>query len=153
MGYISLFELSTTHNVAVIPVLVGPLQALIAILPGLVMAVLGGVAAAFKPSSIKRLCQLLWSQKVAVVIIVTIITLLFILVPKLFPAQAVSGAITGSDWSLWRGGLDRRGARTDKEDPITGGVNWRYEDGKTNTFYSSPAVVGNRGYVTSARRQ
>src|SRR3989304_1955096 len=48
---------------AVIPVLVGPLQALLAILPGILVALGGLLLAMFKPSALKRGLQLLWAQK------------------------------------------------------------------------------------------
>ena len=62
------------------------------------------------------------------------------------PAASVAEAQAGSAWLLWRGGLDRRGARLDKGDPVTGGVNWRFFVDKYTAFYASPAVVGNRVY-------
>ena len=50
------------NNVAVIPVLVGPLQALIAILPGLLVALGTALLALFKLSTMKKLVLLLWSS-------------------------------------------------------------------------------------------
>ena len=143
------------HDLAVVPVLVGPIQALLAVLPGVLVALAGVVTGFFKPSNLKKFVLLLWSQKIAVSIIIAALGGLFFFVPDLFPHGEVSAAQGGSDWLLLRGGPERRGARLDPgtEDPVVGGINWRYVDGKTATFYASPAVVGNRIYVTSARKE
>ena len=58
------------NPLCVIPVLVGPLQALLAILPGIFVALGGLFLAFFKPTAIKRFLQLLWAQKVVVVLVV-----------------------------------------------------------------------------------
>lgn len=137
--------------VGVVPVLIGPMQALIAILPGLLVALGGALVAMFKPSALKKFFLLLWSQKIAVTLILAVLVGLFIFVPKLLPAKPVTKAKTGSDWLLWRGGAERRGVLLDAEDPAHGGVNWTFVDGKINTFYASAAVIGNRVYTTSAR--
>src|SRR2546421_8087001 len=53
----------------VVPVLVGPLQVLLTILPGLLLAMLGGIVALFKPSGMKNLVKLMWRQKLAVLVL------------------------------------------------------------------------------------
>ena len=138
----------------VVPVLVGPLQALIAILPGLLVALGGLLLAMFKPSAIKKLILLLWSQKLPVAGVAAVMVGLFYLKGVIFPCRgsATSTAVTGeASWAVWRGGPGRRGAVLDEEDPAHGQIAWSFSDGKIKTFYASPAVVGNRVYVTSAR--
>jgi len=54
-----------------------------------------------------------------------------------------------SDWPMWRGGTDRRGS-AGRQEPIDGNVIWAYPRDDKTPFYASPAVVGNRVYITSA---
>lgn len=145
------------NPLCVIPVLVGPLQALLAILPGIFVALGGLFLAFFKPTAIKRFLQLLWAQKVVVVLVVLGIaglsfgarTLLAAFKPEV-TAATTSGSST--EWSLWRGSLERRGAALGQEDdPAHGNVQWTYSKDGIKSYYSSPAVVGNRVYATSAR--
>ncbi len=141
-------------QLAVVPVLVGPLQALLAILPGILIALGGSILALFRPSAIKKLFKLLWAQKVVVVLVVLGVWGLFRLYPVVFAGsrEAVSQANAGGeDWPLFRGGPDRRGAVPGAGEPAHGNVVWSFSHEGTKTFYSSPAVVGNRVYATSAR--
>ncbi|GAH76281.1 unnamed protein product, partial [marine sediment metagenome] len=46
---------------------------------------------------------------------------------------------------------ERRGALPGSKDPVRGKVNWVFTADDVKTFYASPAVVGNRVYITSAR--
>lgn len=135
------------------PVLVGPLQALLAILPGILVALGGGILALFRPSVIKRLAQLLWSQKVAVAVCAVAAWGIVELYGLAFPhrAEAVSAASGGAGWPLWRGGADRRGFVPGQEDPLEGGVVWSFSRDGIKAFYASPAIAGNRLYVTSGR--
>ena len=57
---------ASAELLGVIPVLVGPLQALLVILPGVLVAIAGLLITLFKPSTVKRFLQLLWSQKLVV---------------------------------------------------------------------------------------
>ena len=99
---------------AVVPVLVGPLQALMAILPGILVALGGLIVTLFKPTTVKRIGLLLWSQKLIVLPAVVAIVLvgwgLVHAADVLFPSVAdnVSVAAAG-DWPLWRG--DRKSTR------------------------------------------
>jgi outer membrane protein assembly factor BamB len=163
------------QNLAVIPVLVGPLQALIGLLP-VILAALGGMfAAMFKPTMIKRLLLLLWAQKFIVLGIVVVVGGAIYGAKQLWPSQATGdagGAVAGQGgWSMYRGTLDRRGyvpgveelgadgkpvmkdgkpVFKDVEDPAHGSVNWSVKEDNLN-FFSSPVVIGNRVYLTSAR--
>ena len=152
MGLFPSCDIIGPPPLGVVPVLVGPLQALFAILPGLLLALGGLILALFTPSGMKKFLLFLWSQIIAVVIFLAIV-LGLIFVPSWLPRSGgeVSEVTTGVDWPLWRGSVSRRGAALDVEDPAQGGINWRFEDGGIKTFYASPAVVGNRIYVTSAR--
>ncbi len=149
MGLISLFH----GPLAVIPILVGPLQTLLAILPGIALALLAALVSLAKPSVMKKLLLLLWSQKLAVGVFAALVAAGIYAWPRVFssrPAGAVAAVEQGNaTWTLWRGGLARRGAALDAPDPTAGAVNGAFAP-RGKAFYSSPAVVGNRLYATSA---
>lgn len=138
--------------VAVVPVLVGPLQALLPVLAGVAVAVLGTVVSLLRPRAMKQTLRLLWRLKLQVAIVV-----LFVIVVA-GPLRAVwsmlgpaPGAVEngGADWPMVRGGPARRGAPPGTEGPARGGVNWVWTGGGA-AYYASPAVVANRVYVSSA---
>jgi len=138
---------------AVIPVLVGPLQAVMAVLPALLAALAGALLALFKPSSIKKLALLLWSQKLVVVPVAAAIFLLVHYWAALFPTVGSAGAREGADdaWLLWRGGVGRRAVvASETPEPAQGQVQWRYDADPMVSCFASPAVVGNRLYVTGS---
>lgn len=142
-------------TVGVVPILVGPAQALLAALPGILVALGTLVVTMFKPRTMKRLGQLLWSQKLIVMPVVVVVAGLIYGWSVLGPhGSGGASALVGGDksWAAMRGGADRRafvGGKT-VEDPAQGKVNWSFSDGKINTFYCAPAVVGNRLYVSAA---
>jgi len=51
---------------AVVPVLVGPLQVLLAVLPGLLVAVAGAVVSLLRPAAMKNALRVLWRLKLPV---------------------------------------------------------------------------------------
>jgi len=140
---------------AVVPVLVGPLQALLALLPGILLAVGGSIVALLKPSAIKRLFGLLWSQKLIVAPVLLALwgmTRLYSFVaPSHAPDVSAAQAAEDDQWPVWRRGPERRGAGPDAVGPAHGNVEWSFAEDGIKTFYCSPAVVGNRVYATSAR--
>jgi outer membrane protein assembly factor BamB len=141
---------------AVAPVVVGPLQVLIAILPALLLSLGGLIVGLLRPRAMWAGVKLLWRQKIAVAVIAGIATGAVFLV-SLVKSFASNGGptpeqVSGADWPMFRGGLQRRGSSDTAEPPTTGGINWSFFD-KTagmKTFFASPAVVGNRVYVTAA---
>jgi len=124
-----------------------------ALLPGILIALGGSIVAMFRPTAVKRLMRLLWSQKVVVVAVILCLWGLVRLYGVLFPAGsgAVSTAETAGTWPLLRGGPERRGSVPGGQDPVQGKLVWSFCDADIKTFYASPAVVGNRLYITSAR--
>ena len=161
MDVLTLLTTSADHPLAVVPVLIGPMQALLAILPAILVALGGIIVTLFKPSTLWRGLQLLWSQKVIVVLIAGAIWGSVLLWGVVFPAELKLEAVTDvtatdHDWPLWRGGPARRGfVPGPEEEPAHGYVQWRFVDaegdGPDKTFFhSSPTVVGNRVYATSA---
>jgi outer membrane protein assembly factor BamB len=137
-------------TIAVIPVIIGPLQVLITILPALLLSLAGLVLSLFKPSVMRALLKLLWRQKLALAIVAALVTGSVYLARTLAGSGAPTGAkVAGTDWPMFRGCSERRGSNDDTEPPTAGGINWSYT-AEVRTFYSSPAVVGNRIYVSSA---
>jgi len=140
-------------NLAVIPVLIGPMQALMAVLPALLLALGGALLALFRPSTIKKLALLLWSQKLVVLPTTVAIVLLVHYWPALFPPTGNAAAREGAQdaWLLWRGSLGRRAVvPCDAGEPRRGQIQWRFDQSPMRSCYASPAVVGNRVYVTGS---
>lgn len=138
---------------AVIPILVGPLQALLALLPAIAVALGSVFVSMFKPSVIKRFVQLLWSQKLVAGGIAGAIVALVYLYPIVFPPTVEGGLREAgtTDWPLYRGSLARRGFQPGpNEDPAHGKVVWSFQHDGVKDFYSSPGLVGNRLYIASA---
>ena len=136
--------------IAVIPVLIGPLQVLIAILPALLLSLLGLIVSLLRPATMWALLKLLWRQKLVLAVMAAVGVGSVWLVRSVVPSDGSTGArVEGADWPMFRGGLMRAGTNDGSEPPTSGGINWSY-DADVKTFFASPAVVGNRVYVTSA---
>jgi outer membrane protein assembly factor BamB len=137
-------------SLAVVPVLIGPLQVLIPILAGALLTLASGAFALCKPSAFKSTLKLLWRQKLPLLVIVACVlgglwgTRRFAAARG--PVSAAEGA--GNDWPLARGGATRLGSLPGARGPTSGGVNWVHKDGD-EAFFSSPAVCGKRVYVAS----
>jgi len=138
---------------AVVPVLVGPLQVLLALLPSLLVAMGGVVLALFRPSAVKKALRVAWRLKPQLLAVVVAFMgaryLLGMLGSQGGAAPAADG--TGENWPAFRGGPARLGAPPGTRGPARGGVNWAF-DQEADTFYSSAAVVGNRVYIASAQK-
>jgi len=142
---------ATSYVYPVVPVLIGPLQVLIAMLPAILMGILGIIISLFKPSAVKKGIVLLWRQKVPVIIIAAAVTGLVYAKKTFFPSRDTVGTYekTSDTWPLFRATLGRTGALRGARGPTRGGVVWAFRK-EIKTFYSSPTVVGNRVYVCSA---
>lgn len=141
-----------TPDIAVIPVLIGPVQVLLAILPGILIALATALASLLKPRVMWQLLKVLWRLKIQVAILIACVVGIRWLVLHFQPqTRRASGTTanqtTGTDWTIFRGGMARTGASGTNAPPASGGVNWAVQ--KDERFYSSPAVVGNRIYVAS----
>lgn len=139
----------------VVPVLIGPLQVLLAMLPAIVVAIVSTIVSLLRPSAVKALLKLLWRLKLQVAAVVLIVVGLWYglaaVVPS-SPARRVVGGQgeAGRDWPVFRGDLARTGSVAGSPDPTGGGILWRYTHGD-EAYLSSPAVVGNRVYFTTAQ--
>ncbi len=138
-------------NLAVVPILVGPLQVLLAMLPAILLGLASALLALFKPRTFMLALRILWRLKLSVLIALAAIG------ATVLGVRAVWRGTTGTvgsaeaatrDWPAFRGGPQRTGAVAGSPSPAAGGINWTFSDAKT--FHSSPAIIGNRLYVTSA---
>jgi outer membrane protein assembly factor BamB len=134
---------------AVVPVVVGPLQALLALLPSILLALGGMLLALFRPSGVKKLVRFLWAQKAFTAVLVGVVVGVVALAHGSRSGPAAGEARGGSDWSAFRGGARRTGAVPGSPDPTTDEPVWTF-DREAKTFLASPAVVGNRLYVSVA---
>ncbi|TVR45429.1 MAG: hypothetical protein EA402_04475 [Planctomycetota bacterium] len=145
-------SLQLMDQLAVVPVLIGPLQVLIAILPGLLASLAAALFALFKPRTFWLLLKTLWRVKLPLLAIVAVvgggIWGLRAILPE---TQTAVGAAEGSDdtWPAFRGDLNRRGWQAGFPDPTMPSERWSFTQGH-DTFYGSPAVVGNRLYIASS---
>ena len=154
MGQPTALSLAWLSCPGVIPVLVGPLQVLLAMLPYLLVALGGAVAAVFKPSALWKGAKLLWRVKFTVVIAAAVLGGGVYGIAWAWPASpsTVSEREAGSsDWSMFRCDAARRGW-AGGDDCAGGGLNWSTRK-LAPSLFSSPAVVGNRVYFTSATKE
>jgi len=141
--------------IGVVPVLIGPLQALLAILPGLLLALAAAIVSVlvsiFRPRAMLAFVKLLWRLKIHLVVIAGCVAGPWWAAERYWPSGESPAAAQGGggDWPIFRGGLARRGAAAGEPGPAAGGVNWARQAGE-EWFHASPAVVGNRVYVASA---
>lgn len=140
-------------GVAVIPIIVGPLQVLMALLPVILVAIGSALLALFRPRTIKLLFRLLWRVKVTVILAVAVAIGLWVGMRAVWPRGGgpVSATDVGTnDWAIFRGTALRTGAVPGAESPTAGKINWAFTEVKT--LYSSPAIVGNRIYISTAEK-
>jgi outer membrane protein assembly factor BamB len=136
---------------AVVPVLIGPLQVLLAILPGLIVAVLGAIVSLLKPRAMLNLIRLLWRLKLPVAAIILTCTTAVWARRSLFPparGPVNAAEITDASWPIFRGDLARRGIGG-SEAGARPAAAWTWKQPQ-QAFFGSPAVIGNRVYIVSA---
>ncbi len=143
-----MFDLANFSTPAVIPSAIGPLQALIAILPHL-MVVLGTVLVAFfKPKTYRALFRYCWAHK-GLTTLVAAPVVLFFFRGALFGAKVVDEK-GGAAWTAFRGGPERTGAlagaRGPFENPLKIWSEPKTSTGTVQEINASPTVVGNRVY-------
>lgn len=139
-------------DLGVVPIFVGPLQVFLAMLPAILLGLGSALLALLRPSTFRLALRLLWRVKLSVLLMLALLS------GTVYAARAVWRSATTAvgqaeagarDWPLFRGGLRRTGAAPNGDAPLEGGLNWAFAS-EAKTFYSSPAVVGNRVYITSA---
>jgi outer membrane protein assembly factor BamB len=132
---------------AVIPSAFGPIQALIVILPQLLLALAAGMLAVFRPRTYRLLFAYLWAHKPLTAALIGVVAVL-VWAPWSGPGGgAVAAEQVGAPWSAFRGGPQRSGAVPRARGPVGPTfLPWKLALGATSAVDSSPAVVGNRVY-------
>ncbi len=140
---------------AVIPSAFGPIQALLVILPQLLLALAAAVLALFRPRTYRQLFAYLRSHKGLSLALACGLALLVWRPMGIFGGGAGEER-GGSAWPAFRGGPSRRGsapgARGPESRPL---VLWRLAGealGASSAVDSSAAVVGNRIYFGVSRQ-
>ena len=145
-------DLLIGSDFAVVPILIGPLQVLLAILPAILVSIFATLVAMFKPSSIKAFAKVLWRNKIIVAIVVLVGVGIWQGIAYLAEQwQPKAGNVERgkAEWTMFRGGMTRRGAALDEApDPTIPANVWAFTRA-TKTFYSSPAVLGNLLFIAS----
>ncbi len=134
--------------IAIVPIL-PVLFPLLTLLAGSVVSVATVLGLAGSSERRRMIRRFLWKQKYSLLVIIAVPALswygLTQLVANWSRAPGVQIAIqTGVDWPMFRGGLHRTGVVGDENDSLTETVLW--SGGFRESFYASPAVVGNRVY-------
>lgn len=140
--------------VAMIPLVLGPLQILCALLPVIFMALGSLLLALCKPEVFRKALHLAWRVKLTLVILGGGIACAILLPGKLSFSRTGDDPFAKDavfiDWSMARGGPQRLGSLPASESPADGAVIWTFK--KAKTIYSSPALADGRVYVTSAEK-
>jgi outer membrane protein assembly factor BamB len=139
----------TAPAFAVVPVLVGPLQAFLALLPSIAAGFAVFLVGLFSPKTLKKVALFFWHQKLfSVGLILFIAGFVYASSNNWWIRGDVTEMQAGRSWPAFRGGARRSGVVPGSPEPTSGDVVWEYTGEKT--FYSSPTVVGNRLFVTWA---
>ena len=151
----------TVPAYAVIPNLVGPLQAMLAILPQILAFAAASIITAWAAwkmwlSQIMKRKGLFALVVSGVIVVVGVVGFWLIYTPgneAIIAAGAAAAESPVADtWGAFRGGLKRTGNIDGKTGPSTCDLVWTFSDPKVQAidFSSSPAVIENRVYVGSA---
>ncbi len=155
---------------AVLPSLVGPLKALIAILPQLAVVAIASLGALLgfrrRPAAVTWIAQLLRRHRRAAVVAVAVLgggVLAAAVVMNLWtrptgvPSKPIADEPSAHSWPTFRGNMRRSGRALDSVDtshgPLGSDTLWTYVDDTPalGDFSSSPALVNGRVYIGSAQ--
>ncbi len=143
---------SGLSTLAVFPVLLGPLQTLLALLPAILVGVASMLFAVFKPGGFVKLVRFCWRQKVFGVCVAAVLAGwhygVFANLFERHRSLTDSGAAEGTNWNALRGGPLRLGRGPGDDDPTTSAAVWKND--RDATVYSSPAVSGSRVLFATA---
>ncbi len=139
-------------TLAVLPVLFGPLQTLLALLPAILLGLGSMLFAAFKPKGFVKLVRFCWRQKLFLGCVVGVmIGWHYGVFAKLLELRRSADSITlaeGADWSTSRGSPRRLGRGLGEFDPTKSAAVWKND--RDATVFSSPAVSGSRVFFSTA---
>lgn len=146
---------SDSLHQAVVPILVGPAAALGPILLGALLAVLKML----RPAGLKKIAIGLWEQKRFTIPLALLIAAYFYCSARNWFRKdpPPTPPKLGAEWTAFRGGPARAGYVVGDAEPTTDESVWnqapKTETGVViKTFYSSPAVVGDRVYVAGTEK-
>lgn len=130
---------------AVLPVLVGPLQTALALLPAVVMGLAAGLLALLSPRRFGQVARFLWRQKLFALGLAALLVSILTGWPwrgMWRGSRAALGWETKSagDWPMFRGDPQRSGHGANFSDPTLATTVWQYSNDPT--VYSSPAIAG-----------
>lgn len=140
----------------VVPVIVGPLQTLLALLPAILAALGGLLLALCKPSGMKKLVRFFWHQKIFSLCLIAVAVCIYTGFPlNLLPARAGGGSpsdgrggTAATDWPAFHGGPSRSGIGPGDAEPTLATPIWTALP--ETTIFSSPAIAGDRVIVATA---
>lgn len=138
-------------QLGVVPILVGPLQALIALLPVILAALASVLLALLKPRNIWLMVKLLWRQKIGVLLVVGCVAGAAWGISRLRDSKVSGVAQIAGEWGNFRGGPQRLAFVPGTGDPTAPGVIWEHVLPKGSAIYSSPAVVGDYVFISTLR--
>ncbi|HYE99191.1 MAG TPA: PQQ-binding-like beta-propeller repeat protein, partial [Planctomycetota bacterium] len=136
----------------VIPSAFGPIQALLVVLPQLLLALGAAMVALLKPKTYRFLAAYLWAHKGLACLLVALGASAVWGAGALFRA-GVTAETGGGSWTAFRGGPARTGTREGDDGPRRSPrVAWQVGAdilGRGARIDASPAVVGNRVYAAA----
>ena len=143
---------------AVIPQLFGPFQALLAVMPQILLFMVAGTAALLKFRTWRAAFVKAGHAARNHPLITTACTLLlvgglaaFLLIPRTNQQPQTQAIPAGHNWSMFRGGIARTGHLDAIPGPQSATQLWSFDaDSSVADFSSSPAVVGNRLFIGCA---
>ena len=159
-------------QLAVIPILVGPLQTLLALLPAILVAVGTLLATLATPQGMKRVCRFFWHQKLFSLLLICALVCWFSpWTRQLFgrltsqfwgdrgrlQAEQTAGADVG-EWPMFRGGRDRLGSLQDtrssrdrRDQSASTSSDWEARSAdEAESVFSSPAIAGEQVIFATA---
>lgn len=143
---------SAGATLAVLPVLYGPLQMLLALLPAILLGLASMLFAAFKPKGFVKLVRFCWRQKLFFGCVAAgIAGWQYGVFARLFESRRSASETTTTDatqWSTSGGGQLRLGRGPGERDPISSAAVWKND--RDETVFSSPAVSGSRVFFATA---
>ncbi len=139
-------------TLGVVPLLISPLQALLALLPILLTALGSVLITMFKPRTAWLLVRLAWRQKLVLLIVTGAGFATYLAVDHAFASHSGRADLASAiAWSGMRGGMERRGYVPGNPDPTAPDLIWQYQPANNASIFSSPAVAGDYVLFTTSR--
>lgn len=136
---------------AVVPIL-PVLPTLVAVILAVLVALMSAVFSLRHPQTVYRLAVFLWSQKLALLVIIALAVVGFRATKILIGDSPESHNPIANEhrWTMDRGNLLRHGRSPGSRDPVTRNTMWEFQPRGT-TFVSSPTVVADQVFLVGSR--